>query len=124
MLALARIGVFVKMRTVEVAEPDLVLWEMRGHPIENYSNAALVKVVHEVHKIRWSAKPAGGSEIPGNLIAPGSIERMLHDRHQLDMSETGVVEIIGENRSHLTIAEPPIPFLGNAPPRSKMSLID
>src|SRR6185437_15926620 len=124
MLALARVGVFVEMRTVELAEPDFVLRKMRGHPIENHADSALVKKIHKVHKVRWSAKPACWRKVAGHLIAPGAVERMLHDRHQLDVSETRVVKVIGEERSHLTIGEPSIAFLWHAAPRAEMRFID
>src|SRR6185437_715402 len=124
MLALARVGVFVEMGTVEVAKPDLVLRKMRRHPIEDHADSALVKKIYKVHKVRWSAESASGRKVAGHLITPGAIERMLHDRHQLEVSETRVVKVIGEERSHLTIGEPSIAFLRHAAPRAEMRFID
>src|SRR5258706_12695581 len=48
MLALSRIGMLVKMRAVELSESVRVVREMRGSPVQENSNARLVKPVQEV----------------------------------------------------------------------------
>src|SRR5687767_4535942 len=85
---------FVEMRTVEVSEPVLVLWKVRRNPVKNHSDPALVKAVDQEHQILRRAVTAGGREISRSLIAPGSIEGMLHYREQLDMSEAHLRNVI------------------------------
>src|SRR5579883_2945490 len=58
MEALARISVFVKMSAVEKTQPVAVVGEVRGYPIQNHSNAALVQMINETHEIlRQQARP-------------------------------------------------------------------
>ena len=49
--ALARIGVLVEVRAVEVGEAVLVGREVRRHPVEDHADAALVQVIDEVHEV-------------------------------------------------------------------------
>src|SRR6185312_5489973 len=50
MKALPRIGMLEEMRAVEVRETMLVAREMRGHPIEDHAESALVQVIDERHE--------------------------------------------------------------------------
>ncbi len=72
MKALARIGVLVEVRAVEVGEAVLVGGEVRGHPVENDADAVLVQVVDQVHEVLRRAVAAGGREVAGGLVAPGA----------------------------------------------------
>src|SRR5579863_1100301 len=70
MLSLPRIGVFVEMRSVEIAQPRLVLRKMCRHPIENHSDPALVKMVYQIHEIRRCSETAGGRKVANRLVTP------------------------------------------------------
>src|SRR5579862_5921834 len=72
MESLARVGVLVEMRAVEVGEAVGVGREVRRDPVENHADAVLVKVVDEVHEILRRAVARGGSEVAGGLISPGA----------------------------------------------------
>ena len=48
MVALARIGMLVERRSIEIGEPVLVGREMRRHPIEDDADARLVRSIDEV----------------------------------------------------------------------------
>src|SRR5262249_49807220 len=78
-LSFSRIGVLVKMRSVEIAEASLVFRKVRGDPVQNHADSMLVKIVHEKHEVGRRAEAAGGSEVTGGLIAPGTVEGVLHD---------------------------------------------
>ena len=70
MKALARIGVLVEVRAVEVGEAVLVVGEVRRHPVENDADVVLVEVVHEVLEVLRRAEARGGREVSGDLVAP------------------------------------------------------
>ena len=48
---LTGIGVFVKVRPVEERQPVFVGREVRGNPVQNHADAALMQVVDEVHQV-------------------------------------------------------------------------
>ena len=73
------------MRAIEIAERILVGREVRGDPVDDHADAGLMQPIDHRHEVLGRAEPAGRGEVAGDLIAPASIERMLGDRHQLDM---------------------------------------
>ncbi|OIQ79884.1 hypothetical protein GALL_383660 [mine drainage metagenome] len=85
MFAQARILVFVQGRAVEARQRPAVLGEMRRHPVQNHADAGLVAGIDKGAEIVRRAEAAGDAEIAGGLVAPGFIQRMLADRHQLDV---------------------------------------
>src|SRR5688572_12189546 len=101
------VGVFVEMRAVEAGQRVLVVREMRRYPVENHADAALVQVVDEVHQILRVAETRCRREIARDLIAPRSVERMLHDRHQLDVREAATLDVSGEPWRNRAIAHLP-----------------
>ena len=96
MEAESRVGVFVQVGAVELGEPVGVGGEMGWDPVEHDAEAALVEVIDHEHQVLRLAVPAGGGEVPRRLIAPRTVERVLHHGHQLDMGETGLLEVIGQ----------------------------
>ena len=64
--------------------------KVRGHPVEDHADAALVQVVDEVHEVLRRAVARGRREVAGGLVAPGAVERVLGDRHQLHVREAGL----------------------------------
>src|SRR5689334_897401 len=70
-LAFARIGVFIEMGAIKIAEGVTVFWKVRWNPVKDDTNALLVHIVNKVLKIfRW-AEAACRSIIACDLIAPG-----------------------------------------------------
>ncbi len=124
MLALARIGVLVKMRAVELGEAVRVIWEMRGSPVQENSDSRLVKPVHEVHKILRRAVTAGRREITDRLIAPGAVERVLHHRHQLDVRVAHFFYVGNQPVGKLGIREPARSFLHHPAPGTQVDLVN
>src|SRR5262249_42273670 len=94
--AAPRIGVLVEVGAVEVAEAVLVAGEVRGHPVEKDADPLLMQVVDQVHEVLRLAKARGWREVAGDLISPGSVKRMLGDRHELDVSKAVVAYVSGE----------------------------
>src|SRR5260370_9974308 len=83
MKSFARIGVLIEMRSVKVRESMLIGRKMRRHPIENDADSVLMQDIDHVHQILRSSVAASRRKEALDLIAPRSIEQMLHDRHQL-----------------------------------------
>ena len=93
MRALARIGVLVEMRAVELGKAVSVAREMRRRPIENDTEAGLVTAIDEFHEFGGSAVAAGGGKVAEGLVAPGAVEGMLHDGEQLDVRVAEILDI-------------------------------
>jgi hypothetical protein len=73
--------VLVEMSAVEVSEAVLVRGEVRGHPVQDHSDAALVQLIDQLHEVLGRPEAAGGGEEAGRLVAPGTEEGVLHDGH-------------------------------------------
>src|ERR1700745_2773779 len=103
MLTLTRIRVLIKVAAIEITEPSFILWEMSWNPIQDDPDAALMKEIDEIHKIRWSAEPAGRRKVADCLVSPRAIKGMLSDRQELHVSEAGVVHVIRKERCDFAI---------------------
>ena len=116
LFSLPRVAMFVEMRSVEIAETRLIFRKVGRHPIKDDADSALMKAVHKIPEIVGRSESAGGSIVPGGLVSPGPIERMLHNRQQFDVGKTGLPDICGQERRHLPISQPAISFFGYPPP--------
>jgi hypothetical protein len=124
MVALARIGVLVEMRPVEEAEPVRIGREVARDPIEQHADAGTVEGIDQRPELVCAAEPAGRCEQPDRLIAPGTVERELADRQELDMGEAHVPDIGDQGVRELRIGEIAVAVLGLATPGAEMNLID
>ena len=118
----AGIRVLVQMRSVEVRQAVLVGGEVRRHPVEDHAETALMQMVDQEHQILRRPEPARRREISRRLVAPRAVERMLHDRQQLDVGEAEVERVVGELRRDVAIAEPAL--IRSATPRAEVDLVD
>ena len=109
MLALARVGVLVERRAVEVGQPVRVLREVRRHPIDDHADARLVAAVDEVHEIVGRAEARGGREVADHLVAPRSGERMLHDGQQFDVRVAHLLHVLHQLDGQLAIGQRSVP---------------
>ncbi len=123
-VALARVGMLVEMRAVEKAEPVLVPGEMRRYPIEDHADVRLVQHVDHVHEVLRRAVAGGRREIAGGLVAPRAVERMLHDRQQLDMREAHVRHVLRELVGEVPVTQNLLGILGTAAPGAEVHLVD
>ena len=67
-----------------------------GHPVHDYADARLVASIDKVHELLRVAVARRGGVVAGRLVAPGAIEGMLHERHNLDMSVAHVAHVAYE----------------------------
>ena len=122
MEALALVGVLVQVRAVEVGKAVAVRGEMRRHPVDDHADAALVEDVDEVHEVLRCAIARGRREVPGRLVSPRAVERVLGHRHQLDMRKAPLAHMVGEWLRNVAIRRQPIAVV--APPRAQMHFVD
>src|SRR5664280_1526488 len=123
METLARVGVLVQVRAVEEGQAVFIVGEVRRHPIEVHADAALVQIVHQVHEILGGSEARAGSVIAGDLVSPRTAERMLHHRHELDMGEPHVVDVIRQLGGEFAIGQRAVALFRDAHPRPKMQLV-
>ncbi len=90
---LARIGMIVQVRAVEIGQTMRIRREMRGHPVQNHAHAGLMQGIHQVHVVLRRAETAARRKIPGDLIAPGREIGVLHDRQKLDVRKAHFAHI-------------------------------
>src|SRR5439155_3745052 len=120
----ARVGMLVEMRAIEIREPMLVRREMRGNPVQNNTDTLLMQHVDEVNLILVSSVATRRGEEPRNLIPPGSVEWMLHDRAKFHVRENHLLQIGGQARGKFAVREGTISFFGYPPPRAQMQLVN
>jgi len=77
-----------------------------------------------MHEVLGDAVPARGSEVTERLVAPGGIERVLHDGEELDVGKPDIKHVVGELGRRLPVAQGPVLLLRHFPPRSGMHLVD
>src|SRR5277367_4939137 len=124
MCALPRIGVLVKVRAIELRQAEGVTGKMRGSPVQKNAYAGLVAAVDKLHKLSGRAVAAGGSEIADGLVAPGTVERVLHDGKQLDMCVAEVFDVRNELIAQFAVVEPAVVVFGHAAPGAEVDFVD
>ena len=65
-----------------------------GHPVHDHANAGLVACIDKMHELLRVAVARRGGVVAGRLVAPGAIERVLHERHDLDMRVAHVAHVV------------------------------
>ena len=122
--AAAGVGVLVKVRAVEEGQAVLVVGEVRGDPVEDHAQPALVEGVDQEHEVVRRAEPAGRGEVAGGLIPPRAVERVLGDRHQLDVGVPHVGGVVGEPGGKLAVRSASGPPSSAAHPRAEVDLVN
>src|SRR6202167_5529135 len=124
MEALPRIDVLVQRAAVETPKAKRVGREMRGSPVENHSDTVLMQAVDQVAEVVRRSVAGSGGIVTRRLVSPGTGERMLHHGKEFDVREAYVPQVLDELHGQFAIAERPVAFFGNSPPRTEMHLID
>ena len=100
------VGVFVEMRAVKSRQAVRVAGKVRGHPIQNNAQAGGMGRVHKILKILRAAKARRRREHAQRLVAPGRVQRMLTDRHQLQMRKAQVAGIRHQRIGQFAVVQP------------------
>ena len=99
-LAAGRIRILVQRRAVEAAEGERVLREVRGHPVHDHADAGLMELVDQILELVGRAEAGVHGVVAGDLVAPRPGERVLRERHELDVRESHGLdvrhELVGE----------------------------
>ena len=117
MLAAARVGVLVQLRAVEPGQRPGVLREVGGHPVDDHADAGLMQPVDQVAEVVRRPEPGRRRVIRRHLVAPRSAERVLGDRHELDVGEPAFGHILNKGLGELGVGQP-------GPPRADVDLVD
>ena len=123
MLALARIGVLVQRGAVETSQRPLVLREVRGHPVDDHADALGVERVDEHTEVVRRSVARRRRVVRGDLIPPGPTERVLGHRHQLDVGEAEIGDVVGQLLGELEVGQRTIAVLRHAPPRAEVHFV-
>jgi hypothetical protein len=78
----------------------------------------------ELAKLVRAAIAAGGGKQTGGLVAPRTVERILGQRHELDVREAGLPDIGDQPVCHLQIRERPVALFRDAPPGTEVHFVD
>ena len=105
MHSLPRVGMLVQGRAVEVAQPVSVAGKVGRHPVDDHAHVGLVAIVDEVHEVFGRAVAAGRREVAGRLVAPRAVERVLADRHELQVRVAHLVHVVDELLGQLAVVE-------------------
>jgi pyruvate/2-oxoglutarate dehydrogenase complex dihydrolipoamide acyltransferase (E2) component len=116
------IRVLVEGRAVEAAEREVVVREVGGHPVDDHPDPAVVEGLDHRREVVGVAEARGRRVVPGDLVAPRAVERMLGHGEELDVREPEGAAVRDELLGRLTVAEP-CPVLVPHP-RSEMDLVD
>jgi hypothetical protein len=76
---------------------------MRGHPIKQHTDPALVQFVDERPEVVGGSESCGRRVVAGDLVAPRSSEGVLGYRQQLDVGEPEGADVVGDLLGQLAI---------------------
>jgi hypothetical protein len=76
----------------------------------------LMQAVYEIHQVLGLAVSTGGGKVSGSLIAPRTIEGVLHDRKEFNVGEAETVEILGQFGCQFPIIQRTIAFFRHPHP--------
>ena len=121
-LHLERVGVFIEVRAVELDEAAAVLRKMRRDPVHDDAEASLMRLVDEVHEVLRRAVAARRGKIADDLITPRTIERILGQRHELDVRVAHFLDVGHKLVRHLAVGIK-VAVLVHLP-RAEMAFVD
>ena len=114
----------IQTGSVKIGQAERISRKMGRNPVQNHSDPVLMHIIHKIHKILWCSKARGRGIISGYLVSPGSVQRVFHDRHQLNMRIPHLLHIIGKQRRNLSVITELIRFIFRPSPGAQMNLID
>ena len=85
MFSLPGILMLIHCSAVKIRKPVGVFWKMSRNPIEDHADLVSMQVIYQIFEVLSRSIAGGGRIISRYLVAPGAVERMLRDSHQLYM---------------------------------------
>ena len=121
-LAPARVGVLVERGAVEAGQGELVLGEVRRHPVDDDADAGVVQRLDQPTEAVGVAEACGGGVVGRDLVAPRAAERVLHDGQQLDVGEAQLGDVRRQLVGELVVAQRAAALV--LAPRAEVHLVD
>ena len=112
---------FIARFAIEMAQAVGVAAKMPRYPVEDDADAVAVAEVDEVHEVFRAAIAAGRREIPRPLVAPGTIEGIFAQRHELDVGIIHLFDIIDQLGRDIAVRQHFAVFA--AAPRAEMDFV-
>ncbi len=109
MLAEPWVGVLVEGGAVEPAQRPLVLGEVPRHPVDEHADARLMQAVDQEAQVVRAAELRHRGEVTGDLVAPRPGERVLGDRHELDVRVALPLDVLDQVLGELLVRLPRLP---------------
>ena len=105
LLTTTGVGMLVQGLAVEPAERPLVFGEVRRNPVHDDADAGLVEPVDQVPQVIRMPESRRGGVVAGHLIAPAGAVGVLGERHELDVREPELGDVLDERVGELAVAE-------------------
>src|SRR3712207_1625341 len=83
-----------------------------------------MQLIDEVLKILRRTEPARRRKVPGYLVPPRAIERVLHYRHKLHVGIAHVRSITYQLVGNFAVSKVPVAFFRYPPPRTQVHLVN
>ena len=109
LLAAARIRMLVAGLAVEAAQSPAVLGEVAGNPVHNYADAGAVQRIDQVAQVVRAAVAVVRRVVAGHLVAPGGLEGVLGDAHELYVGVAQLLHVLHQLRGQLPVVAPLAP---------------
>ena len=84
---------------------------MNRHEIHNDSNIGTVTCIDQIHQLLCTSIATCCAEIPAALIAPGTVKRILIQRHQFNMCKIVFFHIRNQFLRNILIIHPLLIFI-------------
>ncbi len=124
LLALAGVGVLVEGGPVEAGQGEVVLGEVRRHPVDDHPDGPGVEGVDQGPEVVGGAEARRGGEVARHLVAPRRRVGVLAHGQQLDVGEALLGHVVDELGGQLPVGQRPVALLGDPPPGAQMDLVD
>ena len=105
-------SVLIERRTVKVRRTEGILREARAGPFHDNADPLPVQCVHHGPELVRSTVPGGGRIETGALVSQRLVQRMLHQRQQLDMGIVHFCRVIRKLLPELRIRHSAVPSAG------------
>ena len=93
MASLSRVKMLIQASAVKIGQTVSIPGKMGRNPVQNHADPRLVQLIDEIHEIFRGAVPCRRRVIAYHLIPPGTVQGMLHHRHQLHMGIAHLLDV-------------------------------
>ena len=95
--------IFIEGLSVECGQSVFVFREMGRDPVHDHADSAAMGQVDQILELFRAAVSGGRAVIPRDLIAPGSVEGMLHHGQQFDVCVTHAFDVFDQRICSLLV---------------------